>query len=124
MDDFTEERIRNPDIHALMQKIEVREREEHTRAFPESTCFRIELITKSGEKHVKEIRYGKGHPKNPMSDQEIEAKFRRLVEPTLGPKRANQILDRLWHLEEVRDLREMLSLFEVHSEVVSRKSIT
>ena len=121
LDDFTEERIRNPQIHALMQKIEVREKEEYTRAFPEATCFRIELITKSGEKHVREIRYGKGHPKNPMSDQEIEAKFRRLAEPVLGPGQANKILDRLWHLEEVRDLREILNLFELQSRSTARK---
>jgi 2-methylcitrate dehydratase len=121
LDDFTEERIRNPQIHALMQKIEVREKEEYTRAFPEATCFRIELITKSGEKHVREIRYGKGHPKNPMSDQEIEAKFRRLAEPVLGPGQVNMILNRLWHLEEVRDLQEILNLFELQSRSTARK---
>ena len=31
---------------------------------------------KSGEEHVAEIRYPKGHEKNPMTDDEIERKFR------------------------------------------------
>jgi 2-methylcitrate dehydratase len=113
LDDFTEERIRDPKVHALMQKIEVRENEEYTRAFPESNCFRIEVLTKSGEKHAREIRHGKGHPKNPMTDQEIETKFRKLTEPLLGPAQATKALDRLWHLEEMRDLREIWNLFKL-----------
>ncbi len=115
LDDFTEERIRDPLLHALMQKIEVRRSDEFTRAYPDANCFRIEVITRSGERHVREIRYAKGHPKNPMTDQEIEAKFRRLAEPLLGDSRINQILDRLWHLDEVRNLRQLLALFELPS---------
>jgi 2-methylcitrate dehydratase len=115
LDDFTPERIRDPRLLALMQKIEVRRNEEYTRAFPESNCCRIEVITRSGERHVREIRYAKGHPKNPMTDQEIEAKFRRLTEPVMKPAQINAILNRLWHLEEVYDLREMLTLFELQS---------
>ncbi len=113
LDDFTEERIMNPQLHALMQKIEVREKKEYTQAWPEASCFRIEVLTKSGKRHVQEIRYAKGHPKNPMTDQEIEAKFRRLAEPVMGARQVNRILDRLWHLEEVHDPREILTLFEL-----------
>lgn len=110
LDDFTEEKIKDAKVRALMQKIEVRRSEEFTRAYPEANCSRIEVITKSGEKHVREIRYAKGHPKNPMTDQEIETKFRKLAEPVLKPSQIKQILDRLWHLEEVRDLREVWAL--------------
>ena len=110
LDDFTEESIRNPELHSLMQKIEVRRNKEYTRAYPDSYWFHIELVTKSGERHVREIQYAKGHPKNPMSDEEINTKFRRLAQPVLKPDRIDQILERLWHLEEVRDIRELLTL--------------
>ncbi len=113
IDDFAEERIRDPKLHTLMQKIQVRGSEEYTQAYPEANCFRIEVITRSGERHVREVRYAKGHPKNPMTDEEVEAKFRRLVEPVMGTDQINRILERLWHLEEMHDLREMLTLFEL-----------
>ncbi|MFC2065841.1 MmgE/PrpD family protein [Chloroflexota bacterium] len=115
LDDFTEESIRNPELRPLMKKIEVYEEEEYTKAFPEANCFRIEVITRSGERHVREIRYAKGHPKNPMTDQEIETKFRRLVEPVMGSSQTNSILDRIWHMEEVKEMREILTLFELKS---------
>lgn len=121
LDDFTEERIRDPQIRALMKKIEVREKEEYTRANPESNYFRIEVITRSGEHHVREIRYAKGHPKNPMSDQEIEAKFRRLAEPVMGRVQMDRVLDRLWHLEDVESLRALLDLFVLKSRSAQRQ---
>jgi len=47
-----------------------------------------------------------------MTDAEVEHKFRTLVEPRFGVKRANDILGACWRLEElksVRDLMEKLS---------------
>lgn len=113
LDHFTDERIRDPKLHALMQKIEVHEDPECTAAYPDANPFKIELTTKPSVRYFAEIRYGKGHPKNPMSDSEVEAKFRRLAEPVLISKKIDSILDRLWHLEEVVDLREVLGLFVV-----------
>ena len=110
---MTLERIKDPKLRALMQKIEVRRNEEYTKAFPEANCFRIEVVTRSGERHVREIRYAKGHPKNPVTDDEIEAKFRKLAQPVLKPSRIDQLLERLWHLEQERDLGDVLRLFEV-----------
>ena len=111
VDDFLEERIRDPKIHALMQKIEVRATDELTKAWPEAYPFRITVTTRSGQRHVREVFYAKGHPKNPMSDQEIEAKFRRLAEPVLGQARAGAALRALWHLDEMKNVREVLEPF-------------
>ena len=85
--------------------------DECTRAWPQAFPFRITVTTKSGQQHVKEVRYAKGHPDNPMSDEEIEAKFRRLAEPAMGQARANKALSQLWHLENMQSPRDMLELF-------------
>ena len=111
LDDFTEERIRDPGILALMQKIQVRATEECTRAWPQAFPFRVTVTTKSGQQHVQEVRYAKGHPDNPMSDDEIDAKFRKLAEPAMGRARANKALSQLWHLENMQSPRDMLELF-------------
>ena len=71
------------------------------------------MTTKSGKKFVREIRYGKGHPNNPLSDKEIEGKFRRMADPLLGASQVTRIFERLWKLEEIKDLREMVGLFAV-----------
>ena len=111
LDDFTDERIRDPALHALMQKIEVHEAQDYTRAYPEANGFRLELTMRSGERLVKEILHAKGHPRNPMTDSEVEAKFRRLAEPVMGSRRVGRALDRLWKLDEIEDLREVTKPF-------------
>lgn len=111
LDDFEEERIRDPKLRVLMQKIRVRATEECNRIWPEAYPFRITVTTKSGEKHCREIKYAKGHPKNPMSDQELEAKFRRLAEPVMGKAQASKALSQLWRLEDMESVRELLALF-------------
>ena len=113
LDDFEEASIREPAILALMQKIEVRATEEFTRAWPEAYPFRITVTTKSGEKYVQEVRYARGHPRNPISAQEIEAKFRRLAEPVMGQTQIDRVLSRLRHLEKIKGARSLLRLFEL-----------
>ena len=113
LDDFSEEKIKNPKLRPLMKKVQVRETEECNRKFPESNSFRIEVTMRDGEKIVREIDHAKGDPQNPMTDEEIETKFRRLAQPVMSKEQMDRALDRLWHLENVRDLSEVLSLFEL-----------
>jgi 2-methylcitrate dehydratase len=111
VDDFLEDRICDPRIHSLMQKIEVRVTEELTRMWPEAYPFRIIVTTRSGQQHVREIFYAKGHPKNPMSDQEIEAKFRKLSEPVLGPAGVDNALRVLWCLDRMENVSQVFEPF-------------
>lgn len=111
VDDFREDRIRAPEIHALMQKIEVRATDEMTSQWPEAYPFRIVVTTRSGETHVREILYAKGHPKNPMTDQEIEVKFRKLTEPVLGAAATGGALRVLWGLPDMKSPSEAFAPF-------------
>ncbi|MFH1087316.1 MAG: MmgE/PrpD family protein [Chloroflexota bacterium] len=115
LEDFSTERIADPAVHRLMQKIVVRSKEEYSREHPLAQCFRIEAVTRTGEKLVRETKYAKGHPKNPMTDAEIETKFRRLAQPILNVARVDQILQRLWHLEQEGDVRSLLGAFVLDS---------
>ena len=114
-EDFEPDRFNDPDIRALMQKIDVRWTEECNKLWPEAFPFRITVTMKSGEKHVSEVHYAKGHPKNPLSDQEVEAKFLKLAQPVLGKTKAVKALKRLWRLEDMKSVREILTLFALDS---------
>ncbi len=113
MDDFEEKNFRDPARLALMQKIEAYEDPEYTKDYPESYRFRIEVTLRSGEKLVREVRYAKGHPKNTLTDQEVETKFRKLTKPVMLPKMIDLALEKLWHFEEVNHLSEIITLFEL-----------
>jgi 2-methylcitrate dehydratase len=113
IEDFASERISDPELHALMAKIRIRENEEYTSAYPESTYFRLELTTRSGERHVAQVRYPKGHPKNPMTDAEVEEKFRRQASELMATEQIDAVLERWWNLEEAVSVAGLMALLEL-----------
>ena len=96
-----------------MQKIEVRATEELTRMWPEAYPFRVIVMIRSGQRLLREIFYAKGHPKNPMTDQEIETKFRKLSEAVLGPAGVDNALRVLWGLDRIQSVSEAFTPFVV-----------
>jgi 2-methylcitrate dehydratase len=107
---FSAKRIRDPRIIALIEHTTVREDPAHSRAHPNEWPCRIELTLRGGKKQAAEARYFKGHAKRPLSDQEVELKFRGLAEKALGKKQADAILAAAWKLEKLANIGELLSL--------------
>jgi 2-methylcitrate dehydratase PrpD len=56
---------------------------------------------------VGEVNSIKGDTRDPMTDGEIEDKFRNNTRDILSSERARVIMDRLWHLEEMEDVAEI-----------------
>ena len=110
---FTLERIRDPKLRPLMNKITVSENPEFTRAHPEAMMSEIEVVTRSGERLVERATYPRGHRHNPMTDQEVEAKFLGLCQEVLTPRKSQVALDTLWRLEEVPDIGQVIDLFQI-----------
>ena len=80
---------------------------------PEAMLCTLEAVTRSGERYSAEVAYHKGHYKNPMSDAEVEAKFRSLAEDVLSPTQTSALLDRLWHLEEVENMGDLIRMTRI-----------
>jgi 2-methylcitrate dehydratase PrpD len=73
----------------------------------------VEIVTSGGERVRAEVPYHRGHYKNPMHDQEIETKFRRLTEDLLTSRQIEVLLDHLWNLEQVPDIGEVMRLVKI-----------
>jgi 2-methylcitrate dehydratase len=73
----------------------------------------VEVVTSNGERHSRRVAYHKGHYKNPLSDIELEDKFRSLAGPVLAKERVEGLLERLWRLETVEDLGEIFELTRI-----------
>lgn len=101
---FSDARLRDPRIHRLSDKISVKEDAELSRQFPHCVPCRIEITTKSGERKVASTDYPRGHVQNPMTDDEVNAKFRSLAERTLPHAASEHALELLWKLDEAADL--------------------
>ncbi len=101
---FSSGRLRDPRILQLIDKIEVKEDAALTRLAPEKLPCRIEIKTKNGERKVAAVDYPRGHHLNPMSDDEVNAKFRGVAQRVLPKERADRALDALWKLDTATSL--------------------
>jgi 2-methylcitrate dehydratase len=54
--------------------------------------------------------YPKGHAKNPMSEAEVESKFRKLCAGHMADRRRDAIMKAVWGFESLRDVRELVDL--------------
>ncbi|MBI5234753.1 MAG: MmgE/PrpD family protein [Deltaproteobacteria bacterium] len=104
LDTFTDERIRDGAIVQLCAKIKVVKDPALDALYPKAMPNRIEVRLKSGQTFSREIVYPKGHPKNPLTDAEVEGKFLSLVAGRIADNRARQLLDMLWALETLDDV--------------------
>jgi 2-methylcitrate dehydratase len=100
----------DPTVRALTRRVKVEVWEEANRRMPEAMLCRVTLVTRAGAKHSAVVEYHRGHWKNPMSESEVEAKFRRLAADVLPASRTDRLLEALWRLEEVADAGEIVRL--------------
>jgi 2-methylcitrate dehydratase PrpD len=70
----------------------------------------VTILTKDGRKLEKRLQYSKGHPKNPMSNDELTQKFRDTVTPRLGKDRTEELAERVWDIEELADASVLVDL--------------
>ena len=110
---FDDEYLQDPRLLDLVSKVEVSVSEEANRMAPEAMLCEVEVVTGHGERHASRVAYHKGHYRNPLSDSEVEDKFRSLAGPVLAREKVDGLLDRLWRLEEVEDLGEIFELTRI-----------
>ena len=107
---FDDRHLADRRIRDLMAAMTVVEDPAYTAAYPQRWACRIEVETRNGEKRVAAIDHFKGHPDNPMTDRELEDKFRALAMPRLDSAQCDAILSRLWALETVDDIGDAIAL--------------
>jgi 2-methylcitrate dehydratase len=78
--------------------------------YPEAVANRVTVKLSTGKVVSKQVDYHKGHPKNPMSDSEVEEKFQKLTRRILDKSRARRILDAVWNLEKAKDVSKVVSI--------------
>ncbi|MEM1775871.1 MAG: MmgE/PrpD family protein, partial [Nitrososphaerota archaeon] len=92
------------------KRIEVKVEHEINEKYPSSFPNRITITTKDGRRFTEEVEYAKGHPKNPMSDKEVEEKFNVLTMSIIPSDQRTSLLQKIWRLEDytIREITEDL----------------
>ena len=98
---FDLERIRRPDTLELLQRRTTVELDEAlTAGYPEGIPNRITVTTADGRTLVREVTYPRGHARNPMTDEELVAKYRANVTGRFSRERAEAVERAVWALGE------------------------
>ncbi|WP_454689892.1 MmgE/PrpD family protein [Achromobacter aloeverae] len=100
----------DPGLQALLAKVDLREDAELDALWPQAAGGGIVLHLNDGTTRQRMCPYPPGHPRLPLSDEELAAKFVGHAEPVLGCKRAHALRDAVMRLDEYTDLREFTPL--------------
>ena len=111
---FEAKRLSDPALHQLMQKVRVVPQPEFAGSYPQAMPTRIIVRSKAGKDYVKQVDYPLGHPKNRMSDQEVENKFRRLAAGKLDRARMKKVVDVVWELDQLKNISTLMPLLKMN----------
>lgn len=112
MASFSPERLADTALLDLTGKVKIHRDAALSARYPRGIPNRLTVTLHDGRQLVKEVEFPRGHAHNPMTDSEVEHKFRTMVEPRYGKERADQILARCWELEKLKSTEELVRLLD------------
>ena len=112
---YTDARVRDPVISALRGRISATVDPSMSEDAAEVT-----LTLKDGRSYTETVVHATGAPENPMTDDQLEVKFRTLVGDVLPKERVEGLLGRLWELDQAPDISEVVALTRMDRREVRR----
>ncbi|HEX2828903.1 MAG TPA: MmgE/PrpD family protein [Burkholderiales bacterium] len=112
--EFTDAVVNRRDVKKMIEKIDFGVHPEAEAAGYEKMTTIIDIELKDGRTLSGRADFGKGSPANPMTDEELAAKFRECAAWGGLPKpNAEKIVDLVFGLEKVRNIREITKLLSI-----------
>jgi 2-methylcitrate dehydratase len=96
---FTDEKIADPAIREVIDKIKGVASEEFEKLFPAKQPSRVVIKTKDGNSYEEYLEYPKGDPREPMTTEDLTVKFNSLSDELLSPERQAEIKDHIFTCE-------------------------
>lgn len=105
---FADEKIRDADVLALLDKIKIVETDECNAGYPDGIPNNLIIKTRDGREASKMVKYPRGHAGNPMTDDEVVAKFRKLAAGVISDQTAERIVEDCFKLDQASDFAGIL----------------
>lgn len=109
---FAKKNFRDQFLMRFLRRIKVVEDSKYTNDYPRSFGNRLEINLSDGKKIVKEVLHPFGHPKNPMSDEDVFNKWRKLAEPHLSGEEIEKQIEKIMGLDKMQDLQDLLPVVD------------
>ena len=105
-----ESRLRDPEVLRLKRRIELSGSAALLKT--RTTQAIVEVTARNGRRLRHHTRAVRGTATNPMTRDEVAAKSRELLRPVIGARRAERLIDTIWRIERVRDVRKLRPLLQ------------
>ena len=111
LEQFTDEVVNRPDVQAMLQQVSFGTHPAAEAAGFDKMTTLIEIELDDGTVVKGRADFGKGSPANPMTDAELEEKFRECAAwGGLTRAEADKVLALAWKIEELKDVGELTRL--------------
>jgi 2-methylcitrate dehydratase len=107
IDTFTDAKANEPQVQDALAKVKVIVDE--TIPEPGPYCP-VSVELKNGIRFTHTARIPKGHPENPMTEEEVLDKFRSNAKQVLPPARSEAVIAKMRNLETVATVKELIAL--------------
>ncbi|TWT40025.1 2-methylcitrate dehydratase [Phycisphaerae bacterium RAS1] len=106
---FTDAKIRDAEVLGLLDKIRIVETPECNAGYPAGIPNNMIVKLKDGRELRKRVDFPRGHAGNPMTDEEVVSKFRKLAAGVVSEQTASRLVDACMTLDQAKDVA---ALFE------------
>jgi 2-methylcitrate dehydratase PrpD len=106
LDQFEPLRTADPEVRRLMALTEIRA----DRVLGRKDYPSLEVVYEDGTHRTLDVPFAKGAPEAPISDAELEAKARSLLEPVIGTAGTHELIAGIASLERCADITTVLRL--------------
>lgn len=107
---FKDERIRDPKLIPVMDKIMVLPNAEFEKLFPKFQPSQVTIALNNGGRFTQRVDVPKGDPRDPMTEDEIAVKFNALGQDIVGKRNCTSLRKMIMSIERQRNLDRFFQL--------------
>ncbi len=110
-----EARMQDPRMRALRSRVKLVGDEQMEKLYPQLVSA-VEVTLKNGSEYRQRVDAVRGTARNPMTQGEVEAKARDLMAPFLGAGLCDRLIQAVFDLEKLPDIRQFTALLRPGNE--------
>jgi 2-methylcitrate dehydratase PrpD len=109
LDDFRSEVLGDEAVRGLMARMSVGLSEELDEHYPQEWPARVRVASADGRQFAQLVKVPRGDPENPLTQAELEGKFRLLITGTGYEEIADALVEGVNQLERLENVRQLLT---------------
>ncbi|MBQ9941731.1 MAG: MmgE/PrpD family protein [Christensenellaceae bacterium] len=109
---FARERLGDKKVLDLAARISVETADRYTVRYPAEWCSGVEITLKDGRQLFREVCGAKGDPQNPLSEEEVESKFRVLTDGYISAEHQDALIACVKKTEQLENAARLAELLK------------